>query len=109
MKVCDVAEKFSLKPLSVADSSREITGVYIGDLLSWVMGRAESGDAWITIMSNINIVAVASLADVACIILAEGVVPDENVCITALQKGINIYTSDKTAYELAAALAQCLL
>ena len=109
MKVCDVAEKLSLKPLSVADSSREITGVYIGDLLSWVMGRAESGDAWITIMSNINIVAVASLADVACIILAEGVVLDENVCATALQKGINIYTSDKTAYELAAALAQCLL
>ena len=108
MKVCDIAEKLSLKPLSVADSSREVTGVYIGDLLSWVMGRADSGDAWITIMSNINIVAVASLADVACIILAEGVVPDENVCTTALQKGINVYTSDKTAYQLAAALAECL-
>lgn len=108
MKVCNIAEKLSLKPLSVADSSRDITGVYIGDLLSWVMGRAESGDAWITIMSNINIVAVASLADVACIILAEGVVPDDNVTATALQKGINIYTSDKTAYELAAMLAECL-
>ena len=108
MKVCDIAEKLSLKPLSVADSSRDITGVYIGDLLSWVMGRAESGDAWITIMSNINIVAVASLADVACIILAEGVVPDDNVTATALQKGINIYTSDKTAYELAVMLAECL-
>ena len=108
MKVYDIAEKLSLKSLSLADSSREVTGVYIGDLLSWVMGRAESGDAWITIMSNINIVAVASLADVACIILAEGVVPDENVCAIASQKGINIFTSDKTAYELAAALAQCL-
>lgn len=108
MKVSEIAAKLSLKALSQADSSREITGVYIGDLLSWVMGRAESGDAWITIMSNINIVAVASLADVACIILAEGVVPDENVCATALQKGINIYTSDKTAYQLAATLAECL-
>ena len=108
MKVCDIADKLSLKPLSLTDSSREVTGAYIGDLLSWVMGRADSGDAWITIMSNINIVAVASLADVACIILAEGVVPDENVCTTALQKGINIYTSDKTAYVLATELAQCL-
>ena len=108
MKVFDIAKTLSLKPLSVADSSREVSGVYIGDLLSWVMGRADSGDAWITIMSNINIVAVASLADVACIILAEGVVPDENVCTTAQQKGINIYTSDKTAYQLAAALAECL-
>ena len=108
MKICDIAEKLSLKSLALADSSREVTGVYIGDLLSWVMGRADSGDAWITIMSNINIVAVASLADVACIILAEGVVPDENVCTTALQKGVNIFTSDKTAYQLAAALAECL-
>ena len=108
MKVCEIAEKLALRSLSLADSSREVTGVYIGDLLSWVMGRADAGDAWITIMSNINIVAVASLADVACIILAEGVVPDENVCATARQKGINIYTSDKTAYELAAALSECL-
>ena len=108
MKVCEIAEKLSLTPLSLADSSREVSGVYIGDLLSWVMGRAESGDAWITIMSNINIVAVASLADVACIILAEGVVLDENVCITAQQKGINVYTSEKTAYQLAASLAGCL-
>ena len=108
MKVFDIAEKLSLKALSLADSSREVSGVYIGDLLSWVMGRAESGDAWITIMSNINIVAVASLADVACIILAEGVELDENVCATALQKGINIYTSEKTAFQLAASLAECL-
>lgn len=108
MKVCDIAEKLSLKALALADSSREVTGVYIGDLLSWVMGRADSGDAWITIMSNINIVAVASLADVACIILAEGVVPDETVCATAEQKGINIYTSEKTAFQLAAALAEFL-
>ena len=45
MKVFEIAEKLSLKPLSLADSSREVSGVYIGDLLSWVMGRAESGDA----------------------------------------------------------------
>ena len=108
MKICEIADKLSLRPLALADNSREVTGVYIGDLLSWVMGRANSGDAWITIMSNINIVAVASLADVACIILAEGVVPDEAVCSAALQKGVNIYTSDKTAYRIAIALEKCL-
>ena len=108
MKICEIADKLSLRPLALADNSREVTGVYIGDLLSWVMGRANSGDAWITIMSNINVVAVASLADVACIILAEGVVPDEAVCSAALQKGVNIYTSDKTAYRIAIALEKCL-
>ena len=105
MKVCDIAEKLSLKPLSLADSSREVTGAYIGDLLSWVMGRAESGDAWITIMSNLNIVAVATLADVSCIILAEGVTLDAQVSDTAKAKDVNILATDMTAYELAVAMS----
>jgi hypothetical protein len=49
--------------LNLSDGEKEITGGYTGDLLSWVMGRASCGNAWITIMSNINIIAVASLLD----------------------------------------------
>ncbi|MBE6590247.1 MAG: hypothetical protein E7643_08715 [Ruminococcaceae bacterium] len=105
MTVHDLAEKLALRPLSVSDEERECSGVYIGDLLSWVMGRASCDNVWITIMSNINIVAVASLADVACIVLAEGVTLEENVRTTAEQKGINVFTTEKTAYEIAAELA----
>ena len=105
MTVREMAERLALTPLSLVDGEREVSGVYIGDLLSWVMGRASSGDVWITIMSNINIVAVASLADVACIVLAEGVTLEESVRTTAEQKGVNIFTTEKTAYEVAAALA----
>lgn len=108
MTVGEMAKNLSLEPISVAEEEREINGVYIGDLLSWVMGRATSGNAWITIMSNINIIAVASLADVACILLAEGVTLDESVRQTAEQKGINVYSSANTAYELAARLADLL-
>lgn len=106
MTVSEMAKALDLTPLSVTDGEREFSGVYIGDLLSWVMGRAQADNVWITIMSNINIVAVASLADVACIILAEGVTVDENVRATAEAKGINLYTSEKTAYELASMLAR---
>lgn len=105
MTVNEMAEALSLSPVAVSDGTREINGAYIGDLLSWVMGRAQSDNVWITIMSNINIVAVASLADVACILLAEDVKPDAKVIETALQKGVNIFSTDKTAYEAAAALA----
>ena len=105
MKIREIATALSLKPLSVADEEREASGVYIGDLLSWVMGRAKSDNVWITIMSNINIVAVASLTDVACIVLSEGVTLEENVRATAEQKGVNIYTTDQTAYEVASALS----
>ena len=106
MTVHEMAKMLELTPLSVTDGEREFSGVYIGDLLSWVMGRAKSDNVWITIMSNINIVAVASLADVACIILAEGVTVDETVRTTAEAKGINLYSSEKTAYELASMLAR---
>ncbi len=95
-------------PVVISDSEAEIKGVYIGDLLSWVMGRAQEGDAWITIMSNINILAVATLSDVACIILAEGVTLDENVMSAACDKGINVISSEKSAYDIAIALRDAL-
>ena len=103
-----MAKRLELTPIAAPDDEREFSGVYIGDLLSWVMGRAKSGDIWITIMSNINIVAVASLADTACIILAENVTVDENVRETAQMKGVNIYTTSLPAYETAAKLAELL-
>lgn len=108
MTVEQMASTLSLTPLAVCEKERVFSDVYIGDLLSWVMGRAKSGDVWITIMSNINIVAVATLTDVACVILAEGVTPDESVVQTAKSKGVNIYTSELTAYQLARELAKLL-
>ncbi len=95
-------------PAVICDGDREISGVYIGDLLSWVMGRAQSGDAWITIMSNINILAVASLADTSCIIAAEGVKLSEEVINTAREKDINILYSEAGIYDTAVFLSQVL-
>ena len=106
MTVADLQKALSLAAVSLPEGDREVEGVYIGDLLSWVMGRAQSGNAWLTIMSNLNIVAVATLSDVSCIILCEGVTLDENVKNTAEAKGINILATDKTAYETAKSLAE---
>ena len=105
MTVKTLADTLNAAVYALPSPDREVKGAYIGDLLSWVMGRACADSVWITIMSNINIVAVASLTDVACIVLAEGVTLEDNVRVTAEQKGVNIFTSEKTAYELAADLA----
>lgn len=105
MTVEALANTLSLSPLFVSDATREVHGAYIGDLLSWVMGRAKADCAWITIMTNINVCAVASLSDVACVILAENVEPDPPMLQAAEMRGINLYRSEKTAYELAALLA----
>ena len=108
MTVNELSSMAGMRAVTLPDGEREINGVYIGDLLSWVMGRAKADDAWITIMSNINIVAVASLADVACIILAEGVELDSAVKETANAKGVNILTADMPAYETAMLLSSKL-
>lgn len=105
MTVQQIIEKFNFSPLSVPCPDREVTGGYVGDLLSWVMGRAAQDNAWITIMSNVNIVAVASLADVSMIILAEGVQTDSGVLETAEQKGVNVISSELSAFEIAARIA----
>ena len=94
--------------VSLPDASREVQGVYIGDLLSWVMGRAGADHAWITIMSNVNVIAVASLADTACVILAEGVTLEESLIRTAQDKNVNILRSDLPAYETAIKLSELL-
>ena len=105
MKVHELAEELQLTAIAEPDGDREIDGCYIGDLLSWVMGRAQSGNVWITIMSNINIVAVATLADVACVLLAENVTVGDDVKTVAQAKGVNLFTTKMTAYEVAAKIA----
>lgn len=105
MTVKGFSELDGIKPLVLSEPDREIEGVYIGDLLSWVMGRAGEGEAWITIMSNINILAVASLSDVSCIVLAEGVTLEDDVINTAKEKGINIVSSELSTFETAILLS----
>lgn len=106
MKVSDIIKKLDLKILTETDTSREVSGCYIGDLLSWVMGRASSGDIWITIMNNINIVAVASLTDCACILLCEDVGIEKEIIDKANSQDIIILQSDKTAYQLAKLISE---
>lgn len=108
MTVNDLLKNDSFKAVALPEGDREITGVYIGDLLSWVMGKARSGDAWITIMSNVNILAVASLTDCACIILSEDVVLEEEVIKTAENKGINVLSFSGSSFEAAVCLEKQL-
>lgn len=108
MTVKELCSRLDAKEICLPHGEREVKGGYVGDLLSWVMGRAEADCAWVTIMSNINVVAVASLADVACVILAEGVAPDEDALLKARQQGINILSSSLTSYELCSELSLLL-
>ena len=108
MTVGELSKKPNFTALNIAEPERNIDGVYIGDLLSWVMGRAKESDAWITIMSNVNTAAVASLADVSCIILAEDVTLEEDVLKVVKEKQINVILSCLPIYETAVNLSKML-
>ena len=104
MKVKDLVESGKFNAITLPYGERDIDGVYVGDLLSWVMGKASDGNAWITIMSNVNVIAVATLSDVACVIFAEGVKPDAELITLANTKGVNLLTAREPAYDIAVKL-----
>ena len=108
MTVKELKDKLSLKEHCLPDSDREVKDGYAGDLLSWVMGRAEPDSAWLTIMSNANVCAVAVLADLACIILTEGVSPDPELLSRCTAQGINLLSTEESTYRTAARLSQLL-
>lgn len=90
------------------DPDRPVEGGYCGDLLSWVMGRAPGGGAWLTIMSNVNVAAVAALADTACVVLAEGVVPDPPLLDRAKAQGITLLGTGLSVFDCAVRLGRLL-
>lgn len=101
MTVRALREALSLEVFHLSDPEREITGGYAGDLLSWVMGRAKENDAWLTIMSNQNVAAVALMTDAACVILTEGVKPDPDLLRRAEEKGVNLLGSGEDTFAAA--------
>ena len=90
------------------DPDRPVEGGYCGDLLSWVMGRAPADGAWLTIMSNVNVAAVAALADTACVVLAEGVVPDPPLLDRAKAQGITLLGTELSVFDCAVRLGRLL-
>lgn len=108
MTVGEVRETLGWKAFHTADPDRRVTGGYAGDLLSWVMGRAGQDCAWFTIMSNQNVAAVALMADVACVVLTEGVEPDGDLLRRAEEKEVNLLGTGEDTYTAACRLHRCL-
>ena len=108
MTVRQLADTLSLTVLCEGDLDREVCGGYCGDLLSWVMSRADAGCAWITVMGNINAVAVCALAEISCLILADNAVLDEAARARAESEELPILRGDRNISELAVALSRLL-
>lgn len=90
------------------DLNRNISKPFCCDLLSIAMGRAPADCAWITVMGNVNTLAVAVLADVSCIILAEGMSLDDAAREKAKSQGITVLKTDLPIFDAALEVFKCL-
>lgn len=109
MLVKDIANIISAEIINEGDSfDKVIDGCYIGDLLSWVMANAQEGNIWITIMSNVNVAAVAKLTDVACVLMCENVSPDEDCLQRSKEQGITILKTHLSAYDAAVEISKVI-
>lgn len=105
MKVSDLIQLGTFKLVNEGNNTdREISGIYCCDLLSIAMGKMPAGSAWITVMGNINTLAVATLADAACIILAEDSHLDATGIAKAKEKGITVLETELPVFDAALAL-----
>jgi predicted transcriptional regulator len=99
MTTQDVIEKIGLKPLSKFEH-REISGVFVSDMLSDVMAGAKSGNLWVTVQTHKSVVPAANLVDVSAVIVTSGKsVPQETVDL-ATKHNIAILATNLPSFEL---------
>lgn len=99
MTVNELIRVLNATPACVPDGEAIVSGGYAGDLLSYVMGRAPSGAAWFTIMTNVNVCAVATLTEVAVVVICDGCKPNEPLVNSAKTRGVNVICTDLDVFH----------
>ena len=107
MKVSEIVEKLGLTVFSGHKGlDREIKGGYVSDLLSDVMGNAKEGEVWITLQVHQNVMAIATLKDLAAVILVNGLEPQENTMKHSNDENIPVLGTSLSTFEIAGKLYQ---
>ena len=86
------------------DLSREVSGVYVSDLLSDVLAHAKEDDLWVTLQIHPNIVAVAAMKDLSGIVLVNGRKPEDETLEKANDEDLPVMTTEMRAFKLAGKL-----
>lgn len=82
------------------DVNAEVSCGYTCDLLSWVMAHGAAGMAWVTVQTHMNVIAVALLSDMACVIMPEGIEMEKESLDKADAEGMCVLQSPLSSYEI---------
>ncbi len=94
MTIDKIIGLLNARTVNATDATREINECYAGDFLSFVMGRAPSGCCWFTVMNNVNVIAVATLAEVGAVVLCEGVKATEETAAKARAQDVTVLETE---------------
>ena len=109
MTVQELIDRKMFQEINIGDDTgRIITKPFCYDLLSIAMGRAPAGCVWVTVMGNLNTLAVVALTDAACVILAEGAALDEAAVKRAAVEGITVLRTEEPVFDAALRISQLL-
>jgi hypothetical protein len=105
MKLEEICRELSLEVRTAAGKlGGRVTGGYASDLLSCVMAGAQEGNLWVTLQGHPNIVAVASLLNLAGVIVTEGIEPDAATVSKAEEEGIPLLTTPLKTFTVVGGL-----
>ena len=107
MKLTDIVKELNLTVKSGADLlDREVSGGYVSDLLSDVLAHASTDNIWVTLQIHLNIIPIASMKDLAGIIIVNGRQPDAETLHKADTENIPILGTDMSAFRIVGKLYQ---
>jgi hypothetical protein len=105
MKLEKITNKLEIKKITkFFGNDREISGAYTSDLLSDVMANSKKDNVWITLQTHLNIIAVASLKELAAIIIVLDKEIDKDTLDKAESENITILGTPMTAYQVSGKL-----
>ena len=109
MKITDIITGLNLKVISGHNGlTNEITGGYVSDLLSGVMGNAKEGQVWITLQTHQNIIAVGSLKDLSAIIIVKGLIPEADTIEKSNIENIPVLSTELDTFNITGRLFDLL-
>jgi hypothetical protein len=100
-----IVNQLGLRVIAAGDMKREVTGGYAADLLSCVMAKAQAGNIWVTLQAHPNVVAVASLLNLAAVIITEGIKPEIETVERAQENGVILLGSPQTTFSVVGQLS----